>query len=232
MRGGSLMQFAKNKYSQNGEDGVLCEIIRRLDIPEPGTFVEFGVGNGRDLSNTLRLAECGWSGVWIEQNEESFKKARTLSGTFGIGMSVYTFHGSVGFEKHDNLDTFLDKLDLGYLRRLPRVNPSELDFLSIDIDSFDLAVWRATLYKPKIVLIEINSGIPLGVEYEHVAGGKEGNSWTSMVKLGKEKGYAPVCHTGNIFFVRDELVSKLGLPQSEIDNPDSIFNPMWAAWSR
>jgi hypothetical protein len=234
MRGGSLMQFARNKYSQNGEDGVLCEIIRRLDIDAdgPGTFVEFGVGNGRDLSNTLRLAECGWSGVWIEQNEESFKKAFELSTTFEGRVQV--FHGSVGFQKHDCLDVFLDQLDDVWRgeRFLPRVNPSGLDFLSIDIDSFDLAVWRATSYRPKVVLIEINSGIPLGTEYEHVQGSQEGNSWTSMVKLGREKGYAPVCHTGNVFFVRDDLVNKLGLPLSEIENLDSIFNPMWSEWGK
>jgi hypothetical protein len=112
------------------------------------------------------------------------------------------------------------------------VNPSDLDFLSIDIDSFDLAVWRATSYRPKVVLIEINSGIPLGTEYEHVQGSQEGNSWTSMVKLGWQKGYAPVCHTGNVFFVRDDLVNRLGLPLSEIGDPDSIFNPMWSEWGR
>ena len=44
--------------------------------------------------------------------------------------------------------------------------PRELDYLSIDIDSTDIWVWRALLksgkYRPRVVSIEYNSNLPLG----------------------------------------------------------------------
>src|ERR1700730_90773 len=69
--GGSLLQNHPNPllkhggrvYSQNDEDGITFEILRRLGIAR-GVFAEFGVGNGVE-NNTLSLAAAGWSGIWI-----------------------------------------------------------------------------------------------------------------------------------------------------------------------
>lgn len=47
-------------YSQNGESLVIAEIFQVLGIHR-GHAVEFGAGNGRDLSNTRNLTERGWS---------------------------------------------------------------------------------------------------------------------------------------------------------------------------
>lgn len=215
---GSMLRFARNVYSQNGEDGIIAELIKRLEIPQPGTFVEFGTGNGRDLSNTLWHAERGWRGVWIEQNEESFGKAKALGDSFVP--PLHTIHGTVGFGPTDNLDVFLQ----GRL-------PFDFDLLSIDVDSYDLQVWDATVvHRPKIVIIEINSGIPLGERQMHGAG-KQGASFTSMVELGKKKGYSLVVHTGNLIFVEDTLFPKVGLPEREVANPDLLFVDVWAKWA-
>src|SRR6202007_296770 len=60
----------------------------------------------------------------------------------------------------------------------------------------------------KIVIIEVNSHYPPGVE--HVERGERAHaSFTSMAKLGKDKGYVPVLHTGNVFFVRSDLVDRI-----------------------
>ena len=47
---GSLRLFRRNVYSQNGEDGVLDEIFRRLS-KNSGWFCEFGAWDGRYGSN-------------------------------------------------------------------------------------------------------------------------------------------------------------------------------------
>ena len=82
-----------------------------------------------------------------------------------------------------------------------------------DIDSYDYQVWKNTIvYKPKIVVIEINSGIdPYNTEHIHKPNHFQGTSFFPMYKLGLEKGYSFVLHTGNMIFIRDDLYSKLNL---------------------
>ncbi len=103
--------------------------------------------------------------------------------------------------------------------------------MSIDIDSHDAEVWEAIyVFLPKIMLIEINSSVPIGVEQRH-GNGKEGNSFTTVMSVAKKKGYTLAAHTGNLLFVMDEYAPRLQLPRSEYERPESIFNTMWADWS-
>ena len=68
-----LIQFEKNVTSQNGEDGVLSEIFRRLGEKKKHC-VEFGAWDGKFLSNTWSLwAEHGWKALLIEGCPEKFK---------------------------------------------------------------------------------------------------------------------------------------------------------------
>ena len=62
---GSLRPFRRNVYSQNGEDGVIDEIFRRLGRSS-GWFCEFGAWDGRYGSNSYSLLRKGWDGVMIE----------------------------------------------------------------------------------------------------------------------------------------------------------------------
>jgi hypothetical protein len=44
------------------------------------------------------------------------------------------------------------------------------------------------------------------------------------VELGAKKDYQLVCHTGNCFFVRKELVPGLQLDPALLESPDNLFN--------
>src|SRR5947209_6313047 len=64
-----LTTYELSVFSQNGEDGVLHEILRRVP-PEKRSFVEIGAGVNE--SNCLLLASgFGWSGVWVEGQHEA-----------------------------------------------------------------------------------------------------------------------------------------------------------------
>jgi|SRR5581483_1675055 len=221
----SFLKYAKNRYSQNGEDGILAEIFKRLGI-KTGWFVEFGAWDGKHLSNTYALLEKGWRGVDIEGDKERYKDLRQAAKKFHGRLT--TINAFVSTKGKNSLDNLLKATKL----------PRDIDLLSIDIDSYDYLIWQALKnYNPKIVVIEINSSIPLGKEhiqpdgigYEELEkqGKTAGSSFTSMLKLGHRKGYDLVAHTGNMIFIRKDLMTKINLPQDELDNPNGLFLTDW-----
>ena len=70
--------FRRNVYSQNGEDGILRELLNRL--PSPTNWVcEFGVLDGKEYSNTFRLIEQkGYNAVYIESDSENYNQLLNL----------------------------------------------------------------------------------------------------------------------------------------------------------
>jgi len=107
--------------------------------------------------------------------------------------------------------------------------PSDFDILSIDIDTFDLDIWESLInYQPKVVVIEINSGIMPGILSRH-NNLYDGNSFSSTLLVAAKKGYTLVCHTGNCIFVRNDLTPKMKFPERYIDFPELLFRyeEMW-----
>lgn len=56
--------FSKNIHSQNGEDGVIEELLKRLNISSGW--------DGIYLSNTFNLVEKGFNAVFIESDSEKY----------------------------------------------------------------------------------------------------------------------------------------------------------------
>ena len=138
---------------------------------------------------------------------------------------LYAINSIVSEKDESSLDFLLNKTEL----------PHDFDILSIDIDGNDYMVWKSfNNYKPKIVIIEANSAIPNDIEY---VGGEiiesdhsivEGSSCLSLLKLGVEKGYTLICHTGNMIFVRNDLIDKCNLvTDEEKNNPECLFLNSW-----
>jgi hypothetical protein len=204
-----LYNHAKFIYSQNGEDGVLDEIFKRIGITSPGWVCEFGAWDGKHLSNTYLLVTKGWRAVFIEADSEKYKD---LLVTCKEHPHIVPVNAMV---TADTFNTILGNTPI----------PSDFDVLSIDIDSYDYEVWEGlTKYRPKIVIVEINSSVRPGIYQQHnPALGLEGASFTSMLELGKSKGYTFVCHTGNMIFVADKYASKFNIPNP----PESVFRTCW-----
>ena len=211
----SLNKYRSNVYSQNGEDGVLAELNARLNICS-GAFVEFGAWDGKHLSNSYRLLEEGWSGVYIEGDRQRFDKLKANMTPFHD--RVTTVNAFVSTDGENRLDRLLSNTPLN----------RDFDLLSIDIDSHDWQIWESLReYQPKIVVIEVNSHIPVGIYQIHNGDTAIGSSFSSTVQLGRDKGYTPVCHTGNLILVRDDLVDAVGLPDVERRHPELQFDYNW-----
>jgi hypothetical protein len=186
------LAYRKNIHSQNGEDGILEELLRRLDT-RTRWVCEFGAWDGKQCANTFHLIEQGYKGVYIEARDDYYEM---LLNTCDDYPNIYPIHKMVAYEGEDTLDDILESTPI----------PTKFDVLSIDIDSYDYQVWNSVeVYKPRIVIIEINSSVsPLDDTHIHGVG-KEGTGYLPMVELGLAKGYSLICHTGNLIFVHNDI---------------------------
>lgn len=204
-----LKEFAKNVYSQNGEDGIIEEILKRLNIGRFGVCCEFGAWDGINFSNTYSLVEKGWDAIYIESDFERHEELKKTA--VKHYPRIHTVLGMVEPEGENSLDNILSKFE------------RQIDVLSIDVDGIDYWIWKEFKnYHPKIVIIEVNSSVPPPIEQTHDET-HQGSSFTSMLKLGNEKGYDLVCHTGNMIFVRKDLTEGL----FEDMNSNLLFDDRW-----
>ena len=206
------IRYLANAYSQNGEDGIIAQLLQRLDIRE-GWVAEVGAWDGKHLSNTYRLVEKGgFRAVYVEGDPGKFLDLQKTAAEHPPGTIV-----AVNAMLSATEDTFGAILSQ---------HSSEYALVSIDIDSFDYAVWENLALRPDIVVIEINSD-ELGSRKCTGPLDAPGTSFLAMLELGRSKKYTFVCHTGNMIFVRQDLFPKLGLrlPAS----PWLLFKTNWLA---
>jgi hypothetical protein len=206
----SYHKYCKNIYSQNGEDGILEQLLNELCISS-GSFCEFGASDGISSSNTRNLIEQrGFYGLYIEPGN-SFSSLLENTKQFN---RITCINDIVSHENSNkSLETYIDAAKL----------PRDFDVLSIDVDSYDYQIWEKFTYNPKIVIIEVNSyRDPIVTELnalpqtemnidilkktkpERIACG---TSFLPIITLGLKKGYIPVSFTGNIIFIRKDLIS-------------------------
>lgn len=190
--------------SQNGEDGVIQELLDRVGSANR-YFVEIGAGDGAQ-ANCLLLADLyGWHGLLIEADPQRYAG---LEQKYRHNQRVKTVHARVTAATVDAM-----------LRQAGA--PHEVDLLSIDIDGNDYWVWKSIAsINPTIVVVEYNGNLDL--ESKLVIPMDDSHSWDATDYFGaslgayralaSEKGYRLV-HTDrtgtNAFFVREEHASRL-----------------------
>lgn len=212
----ALRPYELRVTSQNGEDGVLAEIIARIGTG--GRHVaEFGAGDGSETTTGFLVDWCGWSAAYVEIDPES---AERLARKHQHDPPVQTTCARL---TEENLEPTLRSLGV----------PDEPDVLSIDIDSVDFWLWRSlTGMRPRVIVIEYNATVPPGrhltTPRNHSAGwdgatDRYGASLDALVALGTTKGYTLV-HTDlsgvNAFFVRDDLVDRVAVPHVRRAGPN------------
>lgn len=188
----SLLDFARNEHSQNGEDGIVARIF---DVIGETTRLcgEFGAWDGLHLSNTRALVERGWRGVMIERDPERFA---ALTQTYPAGSGVLCIEAAVDDEANT----------VGRLLAAAGVE-EELDFLSIDVDGADYYLFRALDVRPRVVCVEANGANVAESLRENpraVASHDVNQPLALFVEAGRRLGYRLVGYSLNAFFVRDD----------------------------
>lgn len=191
-------------YSQNGEEGILKEILNRIANVNK-VCCEIGANNGIWLSNTAWLIkEKGFTGLMVEADYDLWEQCcKNWAGNDNVKSTCSMANPS-------NINAFVD---------------DTCDLLSIDVDGIDYQIFQALEAKPKVVIIEIDSSIPPDADRFNREGGA---GYLPMVKLGIEKGYFLLCHTGNLVFV-DKKYRKL-FPEIKGDgvkNAGEYFRTCW-----
>ncbi len=190
--------------SQNGEDGILLYIFSKIGIKNK-TFVEFGVGDGRECNTANLIRNFEWNGLMIEGDKKFYHEAKKFYKPFPEVRVVNKF------VTRDNINYILKKNGI----------KGEIDLLSVDIDGIDYHVWKAIdEISPRVVVIEYNAHLgtekSLAVSYDenferfskHPSGLYYGASLKALTKLANLRGYILVgCDSAgiNAFFVKKQL---------------------------
>ncbi len=209
-----LRDAAFDIHSQNGEDGIIHEILQRLgelnrNGKPPLWCVEFGAWDGIHLSNTRHLIESfNAHAVLIEPDQKRYRDLLRNSSPF---KGVETINSMVGAFGPTRLDRLLAQTAC----------PVEFDVLCIDVDGHDFWTWSAVRqYRPLIVVVEYNQTIPYKHEYltPRDPTARHGSSLITMRSLGERKGYTLVAVTEtNAIFVRSDRAEELRLNDVSIE---------------
>ncbi len=195
----NLRRFEKKIFSQNGEDGILGEIFRRVGTTNR-FFVECGIQDGSENNTRALLEREGWRGVWIEASGDFAAAARARFASIPVRV----------IEQHITAANIVKILTEAGV-------PEEMDLLSIDIDGNDYWIWKETApFRPRVVVIEYNAAHPPGSTWmmpydpDHVWDGTNrfGASLDALHALAIARGYALVgCDSRgvNAFFVRRDV---------------------------
>lgn len=201
-----LISYAKNVYSQFGEDGVVEKIFEMIK-PKTRLAVEFGAWDGIHLSNTANLwINNSWHAVLIEGDKKRFEQLAKRAAQF----DVIALRAWVGIEKDNTLEALLEKFNIH----------ESIDLLSIDIDGNDYHIFNSLeTLKPRVVICEYNPTIPIHYDV-YAPYGSENNfgcSVASLIRIARKKGYQLVALTKvNAFFVHMEELEKLSQFETDL----------------
>lgn len=181
------MNFAQLTFSQNGEDVMLSNMFSRS---RKGFFIDVGAHHPFRFSNTYLLYRQGWSGINIDAlpgTKKLFEQYRPRDITIEMGVSdvpgsltywsfeepaYNTFEKDLAEERSTTGVSRLIKKTL--IQALPLrdilsdyIHGSQpIDFLTVDVEGFDLKVLRSNdwnRYRPRIILCEL-----LGVQLDEI----------------------------------------------------------------
>lgn len=224
-RARSLAPYELAVFSQSGEDGVLCEIVRRIGRDRSdGSFVEFGTQDGSETICGFLAYAMAWHGLFMEGDAMTGKVLEQR----WAGSNVRTV---TTFVTPTTLNAVLDAHDVAH----------EPTVFVIDVDGDDYHLWKALTRKPLVVVIEYNGAITVDAAHVKVPRYRgdvgPGASLGTLEALATASGYRLV-HTSlsgvNAFFVRDDLLESFQdvrpprRAANHFNTGTGAFAPSWA----
>jgi hypothetical protein len=147
------LKIVRKDNSFAGEHQILVETMKNIHIEE-GYLADIGAADGIRQSSTLGfLHDSKWKGTLFEYNPESFSRLAFLYGDS---------------ERVNLAKTKVTPLNVVALFDGFNV-PKNLEFLNIDIDSYDLSILRELIdfgYRPRIISMEVNEKFPPNLYFE------------------------------------------------------------------
>jgi hypothetical protein len=190
-------RFSKGPRSQGGQDGILAEIFRHVPtVNSPPFCVEFGFNavtlDGGTGANVASLVlDHGWQALLLDGGHEN--PAINLRREFLTSANIVSVFAKWGV-------------------------PAQPDYISIDVDSTDLWLFRALLphYRAAVYSVEYNANFPLDLSVTCAddptirwQGDRVyGASLLALCAAAREQGYSLVAVEPGLdaFFVRDDLL--------------------------
>lgn len=198
----SLLASEFQVFSQWGEDGIVRELVRRVECPRP-VFVEFGVEAYHESNTRFLLKDRNWTGLVMDGDPHAVQRIRNSR--------VHWLHdltAAHAWITRDNINALLEEHGV----------TGPIGLLSIDVDGMDYWIWEAIeVIDPTIVIVEYNfrfgSQDTVTVPYDeafdrrtaHPSLLSYGASLAALNHLGRRKGYDLVaCGSAglNAFFVK------------------------------
>tara|TARA_B100002052_G_scaffold265065_1_gene261363 strand:- start:321 stop:1178 length:858 start_codon:yes stop_codon:yes gene_type:complete len=207
-------------YSQNDEDGIINSIFNDIGVTNK-LFCEIGIGDTVE-NNTHNLLLNDWTGLWIDINGKHIKKLKKK-----ISKNQNKLDFIINKITPTNINHFIVSSE-----KMRKNN--EIDFFSIDIDSYDLqCLQNLDVISPRLICVEYNSKIRENIklkineiknfkwEYDDYFG----SSLLSINSIMDKKGYKLVATniTGsNAFYVKKELSV---LTKTNNQNIKDLYSP-------
>ena len=195
--GSTYLKYARNVYSQNGEDGIIEKILGELEV-NTGTVIEFGAWDGLYISNVYKLWKHGnFNAILIEGDKDRANSFNDIPGK----ASMFNYLISPDKNSNNSIDNILN--EIGYSDE----TKENLVLMSIDVDSCDYYIMESMeKYMPMVIIIETNNSFGPAEVYKT---NNSGCSMRAVWDLCKIKGYSMVAYTANAILVRNDLIEKL-----------------------
>ena len=190
--------YAKNIFSQNGEDGILVELLDDLNI-DNGYLVDIGAWNGIYLNNIYNIwrRNFNYTALLVERDELKFKLLKRIKKK---NRNIIVSNKKVQINSNSNNINEIIK------KNIPSISHDNFTLIVIDVDSFDYQIFQELELSPKIVVIEhtMNEDV-----YFEKIDERHGSSFYSIYKLAISKGYELICDTHNSIYIRKDLYPNL-----------------------
>lgn len=188
-----IKDHQRKEFCQSGETGILEYIFENIGTTNKYS-VEFGGGDGVNLSNIRYFINNGWEGLQIDYDNKGNSEVKSE------------------FITKDNINQLFDKYCV----------PVDFDLLSVDLDGNDYWILKELLYvySPRVVILEFNpcKEGKYAIEYnpDHIWGDDNyyGATFDAYVEMMEKYGYVVVYNQLqlNLVFIRKEILRGLDLP--------------------